>query len=65
MSLILVVFFFSFNNLLHGMQGQTMVATFVTTYNRCTPNMELKKEKKKKRKEEGKRKERKEKGKEN
>ena len=62
-------FFFSFNNLLHGTRGQTVVATFVTTYNRRTPNMELKKEKKKKRKEkrkeEGKRKERKEKEKRN
>ena len=57
--------FFFINNLLHGTRGQTVVATFVTTYNRRTPNMELKKEKKKKReekrKEKGKRKERKEK----
>ena len=43
-------FFFKFNNLLHSMRGQTVVATFVTTYNRRTPNMELKRERKRKEK---------------
>ena len=33
---ILFFFYFIINNLLHGVQRQTVVATFVTTYNRCT-----------------------------
>ena len=32
------------------MRGQTMVATFITTYNRHTPNMELKRKRKRKEK---------------
>ena len=40
------VIFFLFNNLLHGTQWQTVVATFVTTYNRCISNMELKRKRK-------------------
>ena len=32
------------------MRGQTVVATFITTYNGHTPNMELKRKKKGKRK---------------
>ena len=32
------------------MRGQTVVATFITTYNRCTPNMELKRKRKRKEK---------------
>ena len=33
---LIVLDFFLINNLLHSVRGQTMVATFVTTYRRCT-----------------------------
>ena len=48
-AILLVTFFFFFliNNLLHGAQGQTVVATFVTTYIRRTLTWSRRKEKEK------------------
>ena len=43
---IIIIYIYFINNLLHSTRGQTMVATFITTYNRRTPNMGLKKKKK-------------------